>query len=466
MKYRSIVVSHYGGPEEMQIVEDELPEPRRGEVRVKILVAGVGFTDILMREGTYPGGPRPPFTPGWDMVGTVDNCGEGVKAAKLGQMVASLTVWGSYAEFICLPEQELIPVPENLDPAEAVCLVFIYMTAYQLLHRTARVKSGERLLVHGAGGGVGTAIPQLGRLEGLQMYGTASGSKSDIIARLNAIPIDYKHEDFVTRIFSLTSNGVDVVLDGIGGPISLRSYRVLRKGGGGGRLVLYGHYSTLVGGRKNVYNLFLFYASGALALLANILPIKRRVLTYRITKLKARHPEKTSVLVLTSAVVHKEPPMQFMDNVILNGFFKSDFAFWLIGKYFQPQLLSFLGTTPEAQAKLTSEEKSWISDTFIPSMNPISQHQPGMLNDRINFILINYSLGQIDLPTLVIQAKDDTLVNPSHSLYAAEKIPNAKHIEFDSGGHVLLGHHQDTKSAIIDFLTQNKIITEKSVQAQ
>jgi pimeloyl-ACP methyl ester carboxylesterase len=158
--------------------------------------------------------------------------------------------------------------------------------------------------------------------------------------------------------------------------------------------------------------------------------------------------------------------MQFMDNVILNGLFKSDFAFWLIGKYFQPLLLSFLGTNPETKAKLTPEEKSWISDTFIPSMNPISQRQPDMLNDRINFILINYSLGLIDVSTLIIHAQDDSLVNPSHSLYAAQNIPGAQHIEFDSGGHVLLGHHQDTKSAIMDFLTQNSIRTERSMQVQ
>ena len=187
---------------------------------------------------------------------------------------------------------------------------------------------------------------------------------------------------------------------------------------------------------------------------------------HHLSSLRCGIPDKISVLVLTSAVVHKEPRMQFVDNIILDGFFKSDFAFWLIGKYFQPLLHSFLGSTPETQAKLTPEEKSWISDTFIPSMNPISQRQPGMLHDRINFILINYSLGLIDVPTLIIHAQDDSLVNPSHSLYAAQNIPGAQHIEFESGGHVLLGHHQDTKSAIMGFLTQNKIITERSVQVQ
>jgi pimeloyl-ACP methyl ester carboxylesterase len=144
--------------------------------------------------------------------------------------------------------------------------------------------------------------------------------------------------------------------------------------------------------------------------------------------------------------------MSFMDDVIHNGLFKSDFAFWLLGKYFEPQLISFLGMTQEVQAKLTSDDRSRLSDTLIPSMFPISQRQPGMVNDRINFASINHPVEQINVPTLVVNAKDDTLVNASHSLYAVQKIPNAKHIEYDSGGHVLMMHHQDAKSATIDFL--------------
>jgi 2-hydroxy-6-oxonona-2,4-dienedioate hydrolase len=167
-----------------------------------------------------------------------------------------------------------------------------------------------------------------------------------------------------------------------------------------------------------------------------------------------RHPEKTSQLVLVSAVVHIEPPHQPSDDAVLNGLFKSDFAFWFLGKYMQPQLLSFLGVTPEVQAKLTSEDRSWVSDAFLPSLNPISPRQPSMLNDRINFVSIGYPLEKVSVPTLIVNAKDDTLVNPSHSAYAAQKIPGASHLEFESGGHVLLGHHNDTRSAVTDFLAQ------------
>jgi pimeloyl-ACP methyl ester carboxylesterase len=168
-----------------------------------------------------------------------------------------------------------------------------------------------------------------------------------------------------------------------------------------------------------------------------------------------RHPDKTSHLVLVSAVVHDEPPLQPSDDAVLNGLFKSDFAFWVLGKYMQPQLLSFLGVTSEIQASLTPQDRVWVSDSFLPSLNPISPRQPGMLNDRINFVSIDYPLERIEAPTLVINAKDDTLVNPSHSLYAKENIPNAVHIQFDSGGHVLLGQHEMIKSDITEFLTQH-----------
>ena len=249
MKYKRIVISRYGGPEVLQVVEDDLPEPRSGEVRVKILRAGVAFTDILIREGLFPGTPRKPFSPGFDLVGLVDKLSAGVSSVKQGQVVASLTKFGSYAEYICLPVTELVPVPSGLDPAEAVSLVLSYVTAYQLLHRAARVKAGERILIHGAGGGVGTALLQLGKLSGLEMYGTASAGKHELVAGLGGIPIDYKKEDFVERIRSLTGDGVDVVLDPIGGLHWWRSYKTLRKGG---RLVPYGASSIFTEGKLKV----------------------------------------------------------------------------------------------------------------------------------------------------------------------------------------------------------------------
>jgi NADPH:quinone reductase-like Zn-dependent oxidoreductase len=247
MKHRRVVVTRHGGPEVLKVVEEDLPEPRAGEVRVKVLAAGVSAYDLMFRRSrSLPGTPRVPFTLGEDVVGVVDKLGEGVSTVEPGQTVAGATfclgVGGGYTEFICLPASELVPVPSGLDPAEAVCLVVNYLTAHMAMHRTASIRSGERILVHGAAGGVGTALLELGKLAGLEMYGTASKYNHELVSALGATPIDYRTEDFVERIRSLTGDGVDAVFDPIGGARQLwRSYRVLRKGG---RLVWFGVAAT------------------------------------------------------------------------------------------------------------------------------------------------------------------------------------------------------------------------------
>nr|MBA2677920.1 alcohol dehydrogenase catalytic domain-containing protein [Ktedonobacteraceae bacterium] len=198
MKYSRVLLTKFGEPADaFQMVEDDLPEPGEGQVRVKILATGVAYADVMMRRGVYPGAPPLPFTPGYDMVGVIDAVGPGVEALSSGQMVAALTFFGSYSQYISLPAQNLVVVPEGVDPVEASCLPLNYFTAYQLLHRIANVKPGERILVYGAAGGVGTALLQLGRLAGLQVYGTASSSKQELITQLGAIPLDYKREDVV-----------------------------------------------------------------------------------------------------------------------------------------------------------------------------------------------------------------------------------------------------------------------------
>ncbi len=200
MRYTRIIVTHYGGPEELQLVEDDCPEPKDGEVRVRVLAAGVSLPDLLMREGVHPETPPLPFTPGWDLVGVVDRLGDGVCGIELGRIVAALPISGAYAEFVCLPQRELVPVPPGLDSAEAVSLILNYVTAYQMLHRSAKVKPGQRVLIHGAAGGVGTALLQLGHLDGLQMYGTCSARGAPTVSDLGGIPIDYQHQDFVQEI--------------------------------------------------------------------------------------------------------------------------------------------------------------------------------------------------------------------------------------------------------------------------
>src|SRR5215813_3808134 len=127
MKYTHIVVSNYGGPDTLDLLEEERPEPKRGEVRVRVLAAGVSLPDVMMREGIHPETPRMPFTPGWDLIGVADQLGEGVSAIKSGETVAALPINGAYAEYVCLPQHELVPVPPKLDPTKAISLILNYV---------------------------------------------------------------------------------------------------------------------------------------------------------------------------------------------------------------------------------------------------------------------------------------------------------------------------------------------------
>lgn len=283
---KRVVVDHYGGPEVLRVVEEDDPRPGPGEVRVRVLAAGVSFTDALLRAGTYLGVPKPPFTPGYELVGVVEELGPGCSRVHVGDRIGALTVWGADAERVCVPEANAVEVPEDVDPAEVVSLVFTYMTAYQLLHRMARVQRGESVLVHGAAGRVGTAILELGAVAGLRMYGTCSGDDRAAVERLGAVAIDYRTEDFLTRVRALTGDGVDVVLDGIGGWLSLRSFRALRVGG---RLVVFGHYATMAQGHRSWRGWIDWYAATASVALAGLFWPRRRVLAYRIQKLREGH---------------------------------------------------------------------------------------------------------------------------------------------------------------------------------
>jgi NADPH:quinone reductase-like Zn-dependent oxidoreductase len=293
MKHTRIVVTHYGGPGAVQVLEEERPEPKPGEVRVRVQAAGVSLPDLMMREGVHPETPRVPFTPGWDLVGVVDQLGDGVSGLDPGQTVAALPITGAYAQFVCLPQRELVPVPSGLDAGEAVSLVLNYITAYQMLHRSAKATLGQRVLIHGAAGGVGSALLQLGRLVGLEMYGTCSSRGASAVSALGGISIDYQHQDFVEEIHRVTGEGVDAVFDGIGGTHIWRSRKALRPGG---TVVAYGLTGSLRGGRlasgrpgrRNRFReipIFGLYIAGGW-----LLPGRKRVLPYSIQWLKRLRP--------------------------------------------------------------------------------------------------------------------------------------------------------------------------------
>jgi len=290
---KRVIVSKFGGAENLQLIEEVIPEPRADEVRIKILTAGVSLADILMREGVHPESlfRRTPFSLGWDIVGTVDKLGDKVSSTNrwtIGDTVAALPIVGGYAQYLCLPSSQLVSVPPGLDAAEAVSMVLNYTTAYQMLHRCARIRFGERILVHGAAGGVGTALLQLGKLAGLDMYGTCSHSKEKVVSELGGKPIDYKSVDFVQEVFKLTEDGVDAVFDGIGTKSLLRSYKTLRNRG---RLVGYGFGSMPKGRRCQRYQIISNILNWVNVFALNLLPYRRKVIPYSIQTLKKRRPD-------------------------------------------------------------------------------------------------------------------------------------------------------------------------------
>jgi NADPH:quinone reductase-like Zn-dependent oxidoreductase len=231
MKYKSIIVTGRGGLETLQIVENDLRPPLEGEARIRILATAVGQDDVAIRLGKRPFLKKPPFVPGYSFIGVVDATGEGVRDVKIGDRVAALTQFGSHAEYIYWKADELVPVPESLDPAEAVTLILNYLVAYQILQRVARVKPGDKALLIGASGGVGTAFLQLGKLAGLKMYGLASPAKHPILAAYGATPIDYHSQDFVEVIRRAEPDGIDYVFNGMGEECFERGLAVLRRGG-------------------------------------------------------------------------------------------------------------------------------------------------------------------------------------------------------------------------------------------
>jgi NADPH:quinone reductase-like Zn-dependent oxidoreductase len=267
MKYKSIIVSERGGPEVLQIVENDLLPPSAGEARIKILATPVCQDDIAVRRGNRPFLAKTPFVPGYSILGIVDAVGEGVTNVTAGDRVAALTNFGGYAEYIYWDADLLVYVPADLDPACAVVLILNYVVAYQVLHRVVQARSGDKVLIIGASGGVGTAFLQLGKLANLKMYGLASPSKHKILIDHGAIPIDYQKEDFVEVIMKAEPDGMDYVFNGMGEEYFERGLAVLRRGG------VFVHYGGPQSFSRFILLLFKF-------LLYNLLPNGKKIKGY------------------------------------------------------------------------------------------------------------------------------------------------------------------------------------------
>ena len=258
MQNLSMVITRPGGPDVLQPLTSTLPEPGPGQVRLRVLAAGVSYGDVMMRLGNVPG-PKQPYAPGYDVVGEVDALGEGVTDTKVGAHVAFIGARGGYARYANLNAADLVPLPVGLDPVVAGAAVLNYVTAYQLLHRAARVKAGQSVLVQAAAGGVGTALLDLGREAGLTLYGTVSAGKLDVVRGYGATALDYRLEDVPSRVRTLSGGGVHAAFDGVGGTSFSRSYAALRSGG---QLVVYGFGPAVsTGGRSALILSFLRAAS-------------------------------------------------------------------------------------------------------------------------------------------------------------------------------------------------------------
>jgi NADPH:quinone reductase-like Zn-dependent oxidoreductase len=246
-----------------------------------VLASSLNYTDILIRRHLYPQTSyrRTPFVLGYDLVGEIDQIGNGVRGFQIGERVADMTVVGSNAAYRTLQADRLSRLPAGLDPAEATTLILSWTTAYQLLHRAARVKRGQRVLVHGAAGAVGQALLVLGRLAGFELWGTARAKDAALVRELGATPIDYENEDF-TRVLP---GGFDIIFDGVAEKGYRRSFTALKPGG---LLCAYG-YSAGVQAQRRMLIIFIWIAR---LYLWRWLPGGKRGCFYSINMMRARHP--------------------------------------------------------------------------------------------------------------------------------------------------------------------------------
>ncbi len=281
---RVVQLRRFGGPEELEVIDAPLPSARRGEVRVRVLASSVEYTDVVIRRHLYPQtmARRTPFVIGYDVVGEIDQLGDGVTGFRVGDRVADLTVLGSNARYRTLQADKLTRVPAGVDAAEAAALILSWTTAYQLLQRTAYVQRGQRALVQGAAGAVGQALLVLGRLAGLELWGTARGEHAALVRALGATPIDYQHEDF-TRVLP---GGFDIVFDGVGQAGYGSSLAALKHGG---LLCAYG-YTAGVLPQRGPFSILTWLARQYLQSGLKWLLNGKRTRLYSINLMRAQHP--------------------------------------------------------------------------------------------------------------------------------------------------------------------------------
>ncbi len=229
--FRAIVLKGRGELDQLEERTLPLLPPGPGEVRVRVRASGAGFTDITMRRGYYPYRPAFPFVQGYECVGEIDSLGAGVERLRVGDRVAALTVSGGWGEYLVRPADEVVPVPAGLDDAAVVALILNYVTAFQAIHRIAKLSPGSTALVTGANGGVGTALLELLRAHGVRAIGSASRKSFDHVRELGGEPVESRSRPLHELVREIAPEGVDAAFDGLGGAGTLECIRATRKGG-------------------------------------------------------------------------------------------------------------------------------------------------------------------------------------------------------------------------------------------
>jgi NADPH:quinone reductase-like Zn-dependent oxidoreductase len=252
---RAIWIMKPGGPDVLRVRETPDPELRPGEVRVRVRACGLNFAEVMARQGLYPDAPKPPSVVGYEAAGVVEALGEGVTEPAVGTRVLALCRFGGHSDTLCVPAGQVLVMPDAMSFEEGAAIPVNYLTAYHMLFRVGGLRSGERVLVHMAAGGVGLAVLQLCRtVPGVVTFGTASASKHATIREEGCEhPIDYRTHDYVAEVMRLTNGkGVDIVLDALGGKDWKKGYELLRPAG---RLIAFGFANMASGERRSYFNM-------------------------------------------------------------------------------------------------------------------------------------------------------------------------------------------------------------------
>jgi NADPH2:quinone reductase len=229
-----VEISAPGGPEVLKPATRPVPRPQAGEVLVRVVAAGINGPDIYQRKGLYPAPPGASDLPGLEIAGTVVAVGDGVGDWRVGDTLCALTAGGGYAEYCTAPAGQCLPIPKGLDMVQAAALPETFFTVWSNLFERARLADGESILIHGGGGGIGTTAVQMASALGHRVFTTEGGAdKCRTLERLGAErAIDYTSEDFVAVIKEATGgNGVDVILDIVGGDYVARNIACLARDG-------------------------------------------------------------------------------------------------------------------------------------------------------------------------------------------------------------------------------------------